>query len=267
MVGRALRPVALMAALAVPLGVTLVTGTPARADLYALATPPSALEVGCFGMCGCAVRLTPTYGSFDLVYTGSDPLYANYDVVRYIASFNNGPGAVAIVGSGKYRIGGEFALVQQLTLDLEVWNGPVLHFDSGLVPVGATFPAINVSCAVHGFQCFDSVIVVDAKPADATNTGPPPWRFGLEATWPNPFTSRASIAWAAGGPGRVVLTVVDLAGRTVRTLIDEDRPSAGPGVEEWDGRADDGRLVPAGVYWARLRWPGGADRRRIIKLE
>jgi hypothetical protein len=35
----------------------------------------------------------------------------------------------------------------------------------------------------------------------------------------------------------------------------------------WEGRRDDGRAAPAGVYWVLLRWPGGVDRRRFIKLD
>jgi hypothetical protein len=239
----------------------------AHAGLYALVTPPSEFEVGCFGPCACPIVSQPTYGSFELVYTGSDPLYANYDVVRYIASFNNGPGAVAITGSGKFRIGGEFALVQQLTLDLQIWGEPARHFDSGLVPVSVAFPALDVACPVHGFACLDTVIVVSAKPADVADIAPFPWHAGLRASWPNPFAGRARIAYAVDRPGRVTLTVLDAAGRRVRTLFDGDRPSAGPGAVEWDGATDDGRPAPAGIYWVRMRWPGGADGRRIVKLE
>ena len=249
------------------LAAAVMTPRAAHAVLYALVTPPSQFETGCFGPCGCAVMSQPTYGSFVLVYTGSDPLYANYDVVRYIASFNNGPGAVAITGSGKFRIGGEFALVQQLTLDLQIWGEPARHFDSGIVPVSVAFPALDVVCAVHGFSCVDTVIVVNAKPADVTNVAPFPWRAGLRATWPNPFAGRARIGYAVDGPGRVTVTVLDAAGRHVRTLFEGDRPSAGPGAVEWDGAADDGRPAPAGVYWVRMRWPGGTDGRRIVKLE
>jgi hypothetical protein len=249
------------------LAAAVMTPRAAEAEIYALVTPPSEYEVGCFGPCACPIVSQPTYGSFELVYTGSDPLYANYDVVRYIASFNSGPGAVAITGSGKFRIGGEFALVQQLTLDLQIWGQPARHFDSGLVPVSVAFPALNVACAVHGFACLDTVIVVNAKPTDVAGIAPFPWGAGLRATWPNPFMARARIAYAVDRPGHVTLTVLDVAGRRVRTLFEGDRPSAGPGAVEWDGTADDGRPASAGIYWVRMRWPGGADGRRIVKLE
>jgi hypothetical protein len=234
---------------------------------YALITPPSALEVGCQGPCACPIVTSPTYGSFLLVKTSRDPLFTYYAVERYIASFNNGPGAIAITGSGQYKIGGEFALTQQMTLDLDVQGQPTQHFDSGLVPVGAPFPQISVSCAVHGFHCFDSVLVVNAKPVGTAGGPLPRIVAGLEGVSPNPFRSGTRIAFALERPGTVDLTVVDLEGRRVRALTVGQPFGAGPQSVSWDGRRDDGRVAPAGVYWVRLRWPDGADRRRLVKLE
>lgn len=252
----------------------LLAATPAAAGpsdstgtLYALVTPPSSLEIGCQGPCLCPVVPTPTYGSFRLVRTGVDPLYTNYAVEGYIASFNNGPGAVAITGSGQYRIGGEVALVQQLELDLEIEGRPPVHFDSGVVPVTTPFPAISVRAAVHAFACFDTVIVVDAKPFEVAGVPPPVARVGLEAVRPNPFRGETSIVFDVERPEFVRLFIVDASGRRVRTLEAGRFFSPGGRTESWDGRGDDGRPAPAGVYWVRLAWSGGADSRRFVKLD
>ena len=252
------------------LAATPCSATPAvtSGTLYALNTPRSSLEVGCQDPCACPIVVFPTYGSFELVRTGFDPLYTYYAVQRYIASFNNGPGAVSITGSGEYKIGGEFALMQQLTLDLDIEGQPTEHFDSGLVPVHVAFPQIDISCAVHGFQCYDSVLVVDAKPADPAGVpGPTPPRAGLRAVRPNPFERQTSIAFGLDRPGRVDLMVIDLEGRRVRVLAIGQWVGEGPQAVSWEGRRDDGRVAPAGVYWVLMRWPGGVDRRRIVKLD
>jgi len=238
------------------------TGTP-----YTLITPPSALEIGCQGPCACAVVGLSTFGSFTLVRTGSDPLYTHYAVERFIASFNNGPGAVAITGSGQYVIGGEVALVQELTLDLVIQGGAAQHFDSGLVPVSAPFPQLDLSCAVHGFYCFDSVLVVQARPAVTVGLDGPAATAGLRAVSPNPSRGPVSIAFALDRPDDVELTVIDLAGRLVRTLASGERREAGPQEVAWEGRRDDGRTAPAGVYWVVLRSAGRVDRRRFVKLD
>ena len=231
--------------------------------LYTLSTPPSSIEIGCQAPCECPIVTKPTYGSFQLVKTGADPLYTYYDVVGYIASYNNGPGAVSITGSGHYKVGGEFALVQQMTLDLDIEGRPTEHFDSGLKPVGAPFPQIDIACAVHGFYCYDTVLVVNAKPVPVTGVAPGP-ASGLTAAWPNPFNHEIRITWALDRPGPATLLIVDLAGRRVRALPAAD---AAAQSASWDGRRDDGRMAPAGMYWVLLHWPGGADQRRIVKLD
>ena len=243
-----------------------VTGAGATGTPYRLLTPPSAIEVGCEGPCSCPVVSVPTFGSFELEFTGSNPLYAYYDVVGYIASFNNGPGAVTVTGSGQYRIGGEVALQQQMTLDLSIEGRPPQHFDSGLVPVGAPFPQLSIACAANGFACLDSVVLVDAAPP-VTGAFPAPPAAGVRAVWPNPFRALAHVTFALDRPAPVELTVIDLAGRRVRSLAAGTDFSAGPHAVDWDGRRDDGSLARAGVFWVVMRWPGGFDRRSFVRLD
>jgi hypothetical protein len=67
-------------------------------------------------------------------------------------------------------------------------------------------------------------------------------------------------------PGDVSLTIHDLSGRNVRTLIKDGRGADGTGAV-WDLRDDEGRNVPAGLYLARLvRKDGRASVRRVIVL-
>jgi hypothetical protein len=234
---------------------------------YALSAPPSVLEWGCQGSCECAVYSTePTYGSFQLAMVGVMAGFTVYDVRNYIASFNNGPGAVSLVGSGQYRVRGGASPQQQLILDLEVWGQPE-HFDSGLVPVQAAFPQIDVSCAVHGFACLDSVLVVDAKPADLVNVTASARVTGIRAIRPSPFRGVATVDLALARDASVDVTVLDASGRRVRVLAAHEAMSAGRPSLTWDGRRDDGAAARAGVYWVLMRWDGGADRRRIVKLD
>jgi hypothetical protein len=253
----------------------LALGSPAASTLaattgYSLNVPPSSFEYGCpsQGPCDCALVMYPTYGSFELTPAGSDPLYSYYTLDRYIASFNNGPGAVSITGSGTYKVGGEFALTQQMTLDLSVWGGPVQHFDSGVVPVSGAFPKIHAECAVHGFACYDTVITIDAGPVAVAGGPPPaPRPNGIAAVEPNPFTRTTAIVVALDRAVPVDVTVLDLAGRRVRALAGAQVLGATGGTVVWDGRRDDGRAAKTGVYWVRVRWPGGTDARRLIKIE
>lgn len=68
---------------------------------------------------------------------------------------------------------------------------------------------------------------------------------------PNPATSGASLRYGLPSAQPLRLAVYSLDGRRVR-LLREARQAAGFYSEIWNGRDDEGRAVPAGVYFVRL---------------
>ncbi|NBC17325.1 MAG: T9SS type A sorting domain-containing protein [Bacteroidetes bacterium] len=74
----------------------------------------------------------------------------------------------------------------------------------------------------------------------------------LLENYPNPFTTSTTIPYTVERPGPVTVRIYDLLGRTVRTLVQADRP-AGTHRITWDGTDDTGRPVAAGPYLCRLR--------------
>jgi serine protease AprX len=73
---------------------------------------------------------------------------------------------------------------------------------------------------------------------------------------PNPSSRGASLEFTLVTGGRTTVTLYDVSGRVVRTLLDRPLP-AGPHSLEWDGRDDAESVVASGVYFARLRAPDG----------
>jgi flagellar hook assembly protein FlgD len=61
------------------------------------------------------------------------------------------------------------------------------------------------------------------------------------------------------------VTVLDIQGRRVRTLVRGVLP-AGRTTALWDGRGDDGRPVPSGVYFVRLNTRGWNRTARLVLL-
>ncbi len=99
-----------------------------------------------------------------LAPAGSDWLYDYYTVTDVNWTAATGDPELRITGTGKYTIGGEFALVHRLELNLAVGNNLVEHFDSGSIPVNSQFPAINITVSIHGQYCFDTILAVLATP-------------------------------------------------------------------------------------------------------
>ena len=80
---------------------------------------------------------------------------------------------------------------------------------------------------------------------------------------PNPLGRSASIRLSLPRDGWVRLSVYDLAGQRVRTLVDGERGAGGLAVT-WDRADDTGRAVPAGVYFCRLEAEGTSVSRKLV---
>jgi hypothetical protein len=126
----------------------------------------SSYQRGCFAPCMCPVMEQGTVrGSFVLRPTGTDPLFNHYDVTGVNWRVKTASSELRVMGSGTYRIGGQFAVQHQLVLDLSIDGAVPQHFDSGLVAHGGEFPVMNIPVSLNGMYCFDSAFFVRAHPA------------------------------------------------------------------------------------------------------
>ena len=94
---------------------------------------------------------------------------------------------------------------------------------------------------------------------------PRPSRLALAAPRPSTFRSTTTFEFAIPGDAidRVHLSVYDLSGRLVRTLVNEDL-SGGTYRASWDGAADHGVSVSSGVYYCRLTHHGVSRTRNVV---
>ncbi len=102
---------------------------------------------------------------------------------------------------------------------------------------------------------------VDAHPAGA------PGRFHLAANYPNPFNASTAIRCAlheGNRGGRLLLTITDALGRTVRSL--EAIPSGGEHHFQWDGRDGSGLALPSGLYLYTALYGSEKQTRKMLLL-
>lgn len=104
-------------------------------------------------------------------------------------------------------------------------------------------------------------------PALTTGVEQLPVSFSLQPNTPNPFNPATTISYSVpDGGSPIALTVYNLAGKLVRTLVD-DEVSAGFHTVTWDGTDDRGRHVPSGVYFYKIDAPGFAEHKRMVLLK
>ncbi len=87
--------------------------------------------------------------------------------------------------------------------------------------------------------------------------------FQLEQNYPNPFNSSTIILYTVAQSGHVMLTLYDLLGRRVQTLVDEYK-TAGSYSIQWNRTNHD---LASGTYFYRLECNGYTDIKRMLLLK
>jgi hypothetical protein len=134
--------------------------------------------------------------------------------------------------TGESEPGWEEIMLQEATMVGETMSG-----DFGLD---------CTSCSGGSFQLTFWISNVESSAAPALT---------LRQNRPNPFNPRTTIEYDLPGAGPVRLAVFDLAGRLIRTLVEESMPQ-GSHQAVWDGRDSSSRDVGSGTYIARLESSG-----------
>ncbi len=165
--------------------------------------------------------------------------------VRTLAQDPVHPSAVfcGVFGSGVYQSLSAGQSWQPLfnQSGLQNLNLRALAIDGGLLTIYA-----GTDIGVQALSNYPTAPVAIDDPAPV-----PSLDLAISA-WPNPATAgKLQVSYSIPAPRRVRLEAFDLAGRHVRTLVDEAQ-GAGSHNLTWDMRNDTGRRLAAGVYFLRL---------------
>jgi hypothetical protein len=96
-----------------------------------------------------------------------------------------------------------------------------------------------------------------------TISSPPP--FAVRHNHPNPFGPQTTVDFTLHRDAHVLLTVYDVSGALVETLIDR-RMFAGDHFVQWDGHDSAGNRVTSGVYFYRLTAANSTITRKAVLL-
>jgi hypothetical protein len=93
-----------------------------------------------------------------------------------------------------------------------------------------------------------------------------PVEFGLSQNYPNPFNPRTTIEYSLPKNGRVRLTVYNLLGQQIRTVLDMDEKK-GYHKAAWDGDNDRGLRAASGIYIYRLEFLDKVAVRKLVLVK
>ncbi|MFQ5582817.1 MAG: FlgD immunoglobulin-like domain containing protein, partial [Calditrichia bacterium] len=90
-----------------------------------------------------------------------------------------------------------------------------------------------------------------------------PTQFQLFQNYPNPFNPQTVIRFALPQQANVKLTIYDVSGRKVRTLVNENM-AAGYHNITWNGLNDNGAQVGTGVYFYHITAGDFSEVRKML---
>lgn len=186
-------------------------------------------------------------------------------VIRFAKAFGILPPVLVALAS-PYDALAEFQLVAQAVPILagQASNAEyILESNGGLCVVG---PSSSISYRIVGGFSFPRPAVMTGV-AGTQSPLPPPPSTRFTRIVPNPLNLSTELEFQlAGTPAQsisILLEIFDVAGRSVSVLIDE---AVQPGYYRvtWNGRDDDGRLVPSGIYFARIKAGSYSKTLRLV---
>jgi hypothetical protein len=88
-------------------------------------------------------------------------------------------------------------------------------------------------------------------------------RARLEPNYPNPFNPKTMIPFSLPQAGWAELSVYDVEGRLVKTLLTGEQ-AAGDHTVTWDGSDSAGRGMASGIYYAQLRTATDSQTKAMV---
>jgi len=149
-----------------------------------------------------------------------------------------------------------------------------LHFspDVALSPPNIYTAWVDNRTPGDGFDIFANTIryrQTSVQEEEATR----PVTFDLGQNYPNPFNPTTTISFSLKvqgstfkGPLRTTLTIYNIRGEKVKTLVNENRLPGNYKVI-WDGKDDAGKRVASGVYFYRLKVGENSISKRMVLLK
>jgi len=129
---------------------------------------------------------------------------------------------------------------------------------------GGNLKSISFCDSLHGWACGGSHMLYTATggvTGISSNNNSIPAEYILEHNYPNPFNPYTTISYGLPKNGTVKLTVYNLLGKKVETLVNEEFKNAGRYSITFNSRE-----LPSGIYFYVLEVNDGREFRMVKKM-
>jgi len=133
---------------------------------------------------------------------------------------------------------------------------------SGLDPDATYYLILRTADEAPNWSGYSNVCTLPPASSDATPAAPEAIR--LAPPCPVPCHLSAQITFELPAPAPTRLEIYDAGGRLVRHMVPAGVSPAGRHAWQWDLRDQDGRMVPSGLFFCRLRVGEQERHQRIL---
>lgn len=191
------------------------------------------------------------------------------DTVRLIVCGSLSSTGIHVVDSSLFRFGNGFEVMIHTFVD-SGFHLPILlpyrrSFMLGKLPAGNYSVHAQSFWNYGPFDAADTSFVVEdpLRVEENLEEMSKPSTTSLKQNYPNPFNPSTMMIYHLPHASEVELSVFDLLGKRVRTLV-QDRQQPGQYRVLWNGHDDHGVAVPSGVYLYRLQTGNFMQARKMI---
>jgi hypothetical protein len=175
--------------------------------------------------------------------------------------------------AAKISAPGLFAGFNDTLWGIYAWNistgseGKHICIDSSWFPPGGTWKWV-ASGGVNRFPTWDGPhCYAIAAPTGVAEYGTGlPTSYSLSQNYPNPFNPTTQINFDIPRNSQVNLTIYNVLGQKVKTLINETLPAKKYKVD-WDGTSDSGAKVASGIYFYKLQAGEFVQTKKMVMLK
>jgi len=195
---------------------------------------------------------------FDPIMGGSDSTpYVLTVAGRMSSESPSGPASYQVYRSSSPGARANGRMVGSVESSVRSYSDPPLSSGTFYYQVTAVYdgnesePSNEVSAAVTSVKGDRET----SSPAD----------FTLGQNYPNPFNPLTTISYALPKNCFVEITIIDILGRQIRSLLSENRSHGNHSVT-WNGLDDAGNQVASGVYLYMLKTGGYTETKKLLLI-